>query len=82
MPNKSGEAKSKNLKGEIDMIVPVRCFSCGQVIGDKYDEYKRLVEQEGKTKDEALNILGVKKYCCRRMFLTQVDLIDDVMKYK
>lgn len=74
--------KSKNLKGEIDMIVPVRCFSCGQVIGDKYDEYKRLVEQEGKTKDEALNILGVKKYCCRRMFLTQVDLIDDVMKYK
>ncbi|HOD89697.1 MAG TPA: DNA-directed RNA polymerase subunit N [archaeon] len=64
------------------MIVPVRCFSCGQVIGDKYDEYKRLVEQEGKTKDEALNILGVKKYCCRRMFLTQVDLIDDVMKYK
>jgi len=74
--------KSKNLKGEIDMIVPVRCFSCGQVIGDKYDEYKRLVEQEGKTKDEALNILGVKKYCCRRMFLTQVDLIDDVVKYK
>ncbi|MDG6996864.1 MAG: DNA-directed RNA polymerase subunit N, partial [Nitrososphaerota archaeon] len=21
------------------MIVPVRCFSCGKLVGDKYEEY-------------------------------------------
>lgn len=63
------------------MICPVRCFSCGQVIADKYDEYKRLINEEKKTEKEALDILGVKKYCCRRMLLSHVDSIDDIMKY-
>lgn len=63
------------------MICPVRCFSCGQVIADKYDEYIKLVNQEKKTPEEALNILGINKYCCRRMLLTHVEVIDDIMKY-
>jgi DNA-directed RNA polymerases I, II, and III subunit RPABC5 len=63
------------------MICPVRCFSCGQVVADKYDEYVKLVTQEKKTPEDALNILGIKKYCCRRMLLTHVEVIDDIMKY-
>jgi DNA-directed RNA polymerase subunit N len=62
------------------MICPVRCFSCGQVIADKYEDYKKLIK-EGKKPDEALDILGVEKYCCRRMLLTHVDTIDEIMKY-
>jgi DNA-directed RNA polymerase subunit N len=62
------------------MICPVRCFSCGQVIADKYEDYKKLIK-EGKRPDEALDILGVEKYCCRRMLLTHVDTIDEIMKY-
>lgn len=64
------------------MIIPVRCFSCGQVIADKYDKYVKLIKDEKKTPDQALDILGVKKYCCRRMYLSHVDLVDDIMKYK
>lgn len=26
------------------MIIPVRCFTCGKVLADKYDYYKRRVE--------------------------------------
>ncbi|HRS42678.1 MAG TPA: DNA-directed RNA polymerase subunit N [Candidatus Diapherotrites archaeon] len=63
------------------MICPVRCFSCGQVVADKYDEYVRLITQEKKTFEEALDILGINKYCCRRMLLTHVEVIDDIMKY-
>jgi DNA-directed RNA polymerase subunit N (RpoN/RPB10) len=27
------------------MIIPVRCFTCGKVLADKYDFYKRSVAQ-------------------------------------
>ena len=62
------------------MICPVRCFSCGQVVADKYEKYVELLS-EGKTPEQALDQLGVKKYCCRRMLLTHVETIDEVIKY-
>jgi DNA-directed RNA polymerase I, II, and III subunit RPABC5 len=52
------------------MIIPVRCFSCNKLIGDKWEKYIKLLET--KTKEEALNELGLKRYCCRRMILTNV----------
>ena len=36
------------------MLIPVRCFSCGIVIADRWNKYKELVE-EGKTVEEALD---------------------------
>jgi DNA-directed RNA polymerase I, II, and III subunit RPABC5 len=63
------------------MIIPVRCFSCGQLVADKYDKYINLIKNEKKTEQEALDALGVKKYCCRRMFLSHVESIDEIKKY-
>ncbi|MDD3244713.1 MAG: DNA-directed RNA polymerase subunit N [Candidatus ainarchaeum sp.] len=63
------------------MICPIRCFSCGQVVANNYEEFIRLVTIEKKTPQEALDKLNVKKYCCRRMLLTHVEVIDDIMKY-
>ena len=37
--------------------------------------------KEGKTKKEALDELGLKRYCCRRMILSHVNLIDKLLKY-
>jgi DNA-directed RNA polymerase subunit N len=31
------------------MIIPVRCFTCGKVLGDKYNYYKRKVDEANKT---------------------------------
>ena len=28
------------------MIIPVRCFTCGKVIGNKYDKYIELLQQD------------------------------------
>jgi len=63
------------------MIIPVRCFSCGKVIGDLYHKFAKEV-QKGRNPKEVLDELGVKRYCCRRMLLSHIELIDEVIKYK
>jgi len=62
------------------MIVPVRCFSCGKVVGDKWEPYARRVASGEHPKD-VLDDLGVDRYCCRRMLLSHVELIDDILKF-
>lgn len=62
------------------MIIPVRCFTCGKVIGNSYDRYLDML-REGKTPKEALDTLGFSRYCCRRMYLTHVELIDDLLYF-
>ncbi len=62
------------------MMVPVRCFSCGKVLGGLYEEFVKRVK-EGKQPEKILDELGVKRYCCRRMIFAQAELIDDIMKY-
>jgi DNA-directed RNA polymerase subunit N len=63
------------------MIVPVRCFTCGKVLADKYYEFKKRVEA-GEDPGKVLDELGVERYCCRRTLLSHVELIDQVMVYK
>ncbi|KAJ2793289.1 DNA-directed RNA polymerase II subunit L [Coemansia guatemalensis] len=62
------------------MIIPVRCFSCGKVVGDKWDEYLKFLDEE-LTDAEAMDTMGLKRYCCRRMVLTHVDLIEKLLQY-
>ena len=61
------------------MIIPVRCFSCGKVIGDKWEEFARRVAA-GENPAAVLDDLGVTRYCCRRMLLSHVNLIDEVLR--
>ncbi|KAG9290947.1 hypothetical protein G9A89_011097 [Geosiphon pyriformis] len=62
------------------MIIPVRCFSCGKVIGNKWEEYQQLLAND-YTDNEAMNTVGLKRYCCRRMILTHSDLIEKLLQY-
>jgi len=62
------------------MIVPVRCFTCGKVIADRYDEYMERVAKK-ENPEKVLNDLGFDRYCCRRTIFSHVDLMDEVMKY-
>ena len=81
------------------MIIPIKCFTCGMVLANKYRFYleqvraKKLTKQsKGETIDidkvlyltkefsektpegEVLDDLNLKKMCCRRHFLTHVDI--------
>jgi len=49
-------------------------------VGNKYEKYLGYLN-EGKSADTALNTLGLKRYCCRRMLLAHVDLIEKLLNY-
>ena len=63
------------------MMMPVRCFSCGAVIADKWEDYDRRVNKENEEAEKVLNDLGIKRYCCRRMFVGNVELIDEFINF-
>lgn len=76
------------------MLIPVKCFTCGKVIGNKYNYYLREIvkrkEQMGEIPQEIqylddksldktvegilLDELKMKDMCCRRHFLTHVNI--------
>jgi DNA-directed RNA polymerase subunit N len=62
------------------MLIPVRCFTCGSLIGDKYEEFVKRVK-EGEDPGKALDKIGVKRYCCRRILLSNVNVIDSTIPY-
>jgi len=62
------------------MIIPVRCFTCGKVIGSYYEDYRKRKEA-GEDPKDIMDDMGLDRYCCRRMILAHVDLIDDVMPF-
>lgn len=83
------------------MIIPVRCFTCGAVLADKWVQYNTLTNEyrkDTKHKDvelldidaltsnnnpvtaeyKALQDLDITRVCCRRHFLCNVDMIDQI----
>ncbi|CBX99967.1 DNA-directed RNA polymerase II subunit L [Plenodomus biglobosus] len=63
------------------MIIPIRCFSCGKVTGDLWERYIGLITEQQMSDGDALDAVGLQRYCCRRMVLTHVDLIEKLLKY-
>ena len=62
------------------MLVPVRCFSCGKLIADKFDDFQDGIKT-GKEPEKILDELGLQRYCCRRMLLTTVETIQQVIPF-
>jgi DNA-directed RNA polymerase subunit N (RpoN/RPB10) len=77
----------------IRMIIPIKCFTCGTVIADKYRFYVQQVAEAKKAQGQddepvyftkghkeksieghMMDTLGIVKPCCRRHFLTHVDI--------
>jgi DNA-directed RNA polymerase subunit N (RpoN/RPB10) len=76
------------------MIIPVKCFTCGMVLADKYRYYQEEVRKlklaksldvekviyltkefhEKTPEGEVLDEMNLTKMCCRRHFLTHVDI--------
>ena len=71
------------------MIIPIRCFTCGKLIAHQWNKYLAMIQEKSKSKSdtsetaetaekEALDELGLKRYCCRRMLLSHVDLVHKI----
>lgn len=46
-----------------------------------YEEYKKRVAK-GEDSGKVLDSMGIKRYCCRRMIISNVDIIDEVAPFK
>ena len=57
------------------MLPPVRCFTCNALVSAKWYQMTEQMHQ-GAAQEDALNATGLKRYCCRRMLMTSVDLSD------
>ena len=83
------------------MIIPIRCFTCGEITGNKWKLFTEILDEKKKESNkvinnnnldmeyidttsksvtkslegEALDEIGLDKYCCRRMKLGSVNLI-------
>jgi DNA-directed RNA polymerase subunit N len=62
------------------MLVPVRCFTCGNLIADQFEDYQTKVKS-GEDPAKVLDSLGISRYCCRRMLLTTVETIQQVIPF-
>jgi len=62
------------------VLVPVRCFTCGNLVSDKFEEYQSRVKS-GEEPIKILDSLGIERYCCRRMLLTTVETIQQVLPF-
>jgi DNA-directed RNA polymerase I, II, and III subunit RPABC5 len=65
---------------EKNLIIPIRCFSCGKLIADKYERYIELMA-ENHPIEEIWNELGITRFCCKRMFASHVEIVDDLLKF-
>jgi DNA-directed RNA polymerase subunit N len=64
------------------MIVPIRCWSCGKPIGHLWEEFIEKTDNRQKNVRETFDELGMDRYCCRAIFMGQVDLQETVALFK
>ena len=62
------------------MLIPIRCFTCGATIADKWEKYQEL-RKNGVPVREALEALNIRRYCCKRMLLTHINLLEKMLPF-
>ncbi len=77
------------------MIIPIRCFNCNKIMGDKWRFYQEQLrsmkgvraeervyfdggKMEETSEKKLLDAMKIVRPCCRKTFLTAVDLIDKI----
>jgi len=73
------------------MLIPIRCFTCSNLIANKYEKYLELLhkkKEDGNYNEltidnsDIFKKLKLKRYCCKRMLLTHVPLIHIIKSKK
>ena len=59
----------------------MRCLSCGKPVSQLWESYSERVKN-GEDRKKVLDEIGLKRYCCRALFLGHVDLMDTVGSFK
>ena len=63
------------------MIIPIRCMTCGKPVAQLWEGFNKRTEA-GEDVKTVLDEQGIKRYCCRSLFLTHVDTHQEIAKFK
>lgn len=63
------------------MIIPIRCFSCGKPLAQMWEEFQAKLDK-GEPVKKVFESLGVERYCCRGVFISHLELIDEAGQFK
>jgi DNA-directed RNA polymerase subunit N len=61
-------------------MIPVRCFTCGKPVAHYFKDFKERTAA-GETPKAVMDDLGLSRFCCRRMIITHVDLVEDIIQF-
>lgn len=56
-------------------LPPVRCVTCGKVLGNLWNDYQNKI-QSGVSIEQALDELGLRRYCCRLRLRNPFKVVD------
>ena len=62
------------------MLIPVKCFTCNFPISTKYEKYLELKEK--LPPNELFKAIKVRRYCCKKILISHVDVIDKIVERK
>lgn len=52
---------------------PIRCFSCGKVLGNKWEVIDFLLTKEKMSLRNIFEKIGISRYCCKKVIMTAID---------
>ena len=78
---RQGQKDTHHTDESEQMIIPIRCWSCGKPIAHLWEEFNERTKK-GEDKKKVMDELGIERYCCRATFMGHVDLIDTAAEFK
>ena len=61
-------------------MFPIRCYTCNTVIANLHPRYRDLT-MNGHPPSDVFDTLDIRRMCCRRMFLSYMDLTKTQAEY-
>ena len=61
-------------------MFPIRCYTCNAALAHMWEEYRDTL-RDGASPLPFFESRGVSRMCCRRMFLSHVDLTPELVLY-
>lgn len=60
---------------------PIKCFTCGKILGNKWETIDKMIN-EGKSLKEINVYLYITRYCCKRVIMTTIDVLETEKNYE
>ena len=67
--------------GLIKILCPVRCWSCGKPVAHLWQKYRERTAK-GEDPGKVMTELGLERYCCRAVFMGNVELLQEISQFK